>query len=104
MENECTPVSGAGPIDSKRTSGAWERDPFVYPKVLADKDDGAALSWKLTSVMISGGQRIATLDQAPYVVSVGDRLGNSRILEIEPDRIILKGDGEKRELLLEGSR
>lgn len=103
MANKCVSER----IDSNRKTGtrtAWERDPFLYPKGYAKKSEGGPFPWRLTSVMISGGERIAILDQAPYVVSVGDWLGSSRITEIEPDRIVLKGEDETRELVLEGSK
>jgi hypothetical protein len=100
----------------------WGKDPFMFPKGLnpyqkkrSNKKEAKApvkktikvieqedklLSIKVTSILISEDQRVATIDRVPYVVTIGDRIDNEQVLEILRDRVILGKDGRKRAILL----
>lgn len=82
---------------------SWGRDPFVFPYGVQPykKVKGMPMPLKLNSVLISGEQKVATVNRVPFVVSVGDWIGNEQVLAIEPDRIVLGKKGSKRKLLLE---
>ncbi|MGA1840779.1 MAG: hypothetical protein ACMUIU_09160 [bacterium] len=99
----------------------WGKDPFIFPegmdpynrksnkkatplpekkvkKVVKRKEK--PLSVKITSILISDGQKVATIDRAPYVVTVGDWIENLQVLEILPDRVIFGGEGKRQEILM----
>ncbi|MBW1741409.1 MAG: hypothetical protein JRJ42_09810 [Deltaproteobacteria bacterium] len=86
----------------------WGRDPFLFPegiepykKVTRVEQEKILSRLKVNAILISGKQKVATIDHAPYVVSIGDWIENEQVLEIEPGRIILGKGDKKRELLLE---
>lgn len=86
----------------------WGRDPFLFPrgvepynKVEEAEKGETPLPLKVNAVLISGRQKVATLNRAPYVVSIGDWIENEQVLEIEPDHVVLGKNGGKRWLLLE---
>ncbi len=107
--------------EERRKMLKWDKDPFSVPKALepykktgagyvedAAKEDlktggkaQIALSLRVTSILFSKRQKVATIDRAPYVVSVGDWVQNERVLKIMPDRIVLGRNGMKRVLVLE---
>jgi hypothetical protein len=93
-----------------------ERDPFLLPQGvrLLSKSDAAlvtkgalpALETKpvdipppltVKAILMSDHVRLASIDR--YIVTVGDFIGDEKILEIEPDRVVL-GKGDKRRTLL----
>jgi hypothetical protein len=93
-----------------------ERDPFLLPQGvrLLSKSDAAlvtkgtlsALETKpvvipppltVKAVLMSDHVRLASVDG--HIVTVGDSIGDEKVLEIEPDRVVL-GKGDKRRTLL----
>jgi hypothetical protein len=93
-----------------------ERDPFLLPQGvrLLSKSDAAlvtkgilpALETKpadipppltVKAILMSDHVRLASIDR--YIVTVGDFIGDEKILEIQPDRVVL-GKGDKRRTLL----
>lgn len=99
----------------------WENDPFIFPegmdpyKKKSNKKAATApakkrekvirkgekpLSLKITSILISEDQKVATIDRAPYVVTIGDWIENVQVLEIMHDRVIFGRNGRRQEILL----
>lgn len=99
----------------------WGKDPFIFPEGMdpyskksnkkiipspADKVKKVVkrkekpLSVKITSILISDDQKVATIDRAPYVVTIGDWIGNVQVLEILPDRVIFGNEGIRQEILM----
>lgn len=99
----------------------WGKDPFIFPEGMDPynkkskkktirlpekkfkkvvKRKAKPLSVKITSILISDDQKVATIDRAPYVVTVGDRIEDVRVLEILPDRVIFGGEGKRQEILM----
>jgi len=91
-----------------------ERDPFLLPRgvrLLSQSD--AALGTKGTpldispppltvrAILISDRIRLASIDR--YIVTVGDSIGDEKVLEIKTDRVVLGKGDEKRTLLLSQS-
>jgi len=98
-----------------------ERDPFLLPQgvrllsksdaALVTKGTPSALETKppetkpidipppltVKAVLMSDHVRLASIDG--HIVSVGDSIGDEKVLEIEPDRVVL-GKGDKRRTLL----
>lgn len=105
----------------KRRLLPWGKDPFIFPE---GKDSYKKKSWKkvvkhpvnrpkkvvkrkakplsikITSILISEDQKVATIDRAPYVVTIGDWIENEQVLEIMPDRVIFGNNGITQEILL----
>ena len=99
----------------------WGKDPFLFPegmdpyhkmkkvspKKVADrpvKDINTGryhlLSLKITSILISEDQRAATINRAPYVVTIGDRIGDVQVIDILQDRVIFAKHGKTQEIFL----
>ncbi len=94
-----------------------ERDPFLLPLGvhLLSKSDTALVTkgtpsltetkptdispppLTVKAILISARIRLASIDRA--IVTVGDSIGDEKVLEIEPDRVVL-GKGDKRRTLL----
>jgi len=98
-----------------------QKDPFLFPQGvrLLSKSDAApatkgtrsALETKppetkpidipppltVKAVLMSDHVRLASIDG--HIVSVGDSIGDEKVLEIGPDRVVL-GKGDKRRTLL----
>jgi hypothetical protein len=102
-----------------------ERNPFLLPpgvSLLAkgeahgrtDKSESAAKSemkplimsqpapLRVKAILIGDTIRLAAIDK--YIVGVGDAIKDEKVLEIEPDRVILGKGDDKRTLLLSQSR
>jgi len=105
----------------KRKMLPWGKDPFIFPegkdpykkkflKKVAKtpvkrpkkvvKRIAKPLSLKITSILISEDQKVATIDRAPYVVTIGDWIENEQVLDIMPDRVIFGNNGLTQEILL----
>lgn len=103
---------------------AMGRNPFLYPEdidpyikskknikgekqPLESKDNESAeeeetlLNIKVSAILISGKGKVATINQPPFVLAVGDWVQNEQVLDIKSDRIILGKNGIKREIFLE---
>ncbi|MGA1867691.1 MAG: hypothetical protein ACMUJM_03990 [bacterium] len=88
----------------------WERDPFILPdplhpvKKVEDEPLAAeqlsVLPIKVSSILISGNEKVATIDRDPYIVSIGDWIENEKVVGILSDKIIVEKNGARRELLL----
>jgi len=91
-----------------------ERDPFLLPAgVRLLSQSNAALGEKGTpldisphpltvkAILISDRIRLASIDR--YIVTVGDSIGDEKVLEIKPDSVVLGKGDEKRTLLLSQS-
>jgi hypothetical protein len=94
-----------------------ERDPFLLPQGvrLLSKSDAALLAkgtlsapetkpidippppLTVKAVLISDHVRLASIDR--YIVTVGDSVGDEKVLEIRNDGVVL-GKGDKRRTLL----
>lgn len=94
-----------------------ERDPFLLPPGvhLVSKSDTALVTkgtpslpetkptdsspppLTVKAILISDRIRLASIDRT--IVTVGDSMGDEKVLEIEPDRVVL-GKGDKRRTLL----
>lgn len=83
----------------------WGRNPFLTRDEIASlgKKDARPLSpvstkaptphWELKSIIISGPEKVAIINGR--IVTVGDSLGNQKVLEINPNGVILGGKGGK---------
>lgn len=94
-----------------------ERDPFLLPlgvRLLSKSNAAPATKGTpslpetkptdilpplltVKAVLISDRIRLASIDR--YIVTVGDSIGDERVLEIEPHRVVL-GKGDKKRILL----
>ncbi|MGA1796798.1 MAG: hypothetical protein ACMUIL_13160 [bacterium] len=103
---------------------AWGEDPFIFPKEMdpyhkrkkaypkkaatnplkgiTTKGYGhhKLISLEIHSILISQEQRAATINRAPYVVTIGDRIGDVQVLDIMADRVVFGRDGKTQEILL----
>jgi hypothetical protein len=114
-----SPSSPAAPLTREeltqwrqRHESAWRRDPFLTaqeeqallaPKAapVTPKQAPAPLpSYTLKAVLISDGEKVATLNSS--VVSEGEQIGEERVLEIRPDRVVLERAGQRRTISLLG--
>ena len=114
-----SPSSPAAPLTGEeltqwrqRHESAWRRDPFLTtqeeqalltPKAapVKPKEAPAPLpSYTLKAVLISDGEKVATLNSS--VVSEGEQIGEERVVEIRPDRVILERAGQRRTISLLG--
>ena len=90
------------------------RDPFLLPPgVRLLSQSNAALGTKGTpfdispppltvkAILISDRIRLASIDR--YILTVGDSIGDEKVLEIKTDRVVLGKGDEKRTLLLSQS-
>lgn len=94
----------------QRHESAWRRDPFLTaqeeqallaPKAAPSQAKPAALpSYTLKAVLIADGEKVATLNSS--VVSEGEQIGEERVLEIRPDRVVLERAGQRRTISLLG--
>jgi len=101
------PRDGASVRQKRGKTLEWGRDPFLFPKGIEpykkveEEKEEMLLSLKVHAILISGRQKVATINRAPYVVSINDWIENEQVLEIKPDRVVLGKNGKSRELLLE---
>lgn len=101
------PRDGASVRQKRGKTLEWGRDPFLFPKGIEpykkveEEKEEMLLSLKVHAILISGRQKVATINRAPYVVSINDWIENEQVLKIKPDRVVLGKNGKSRELLLE---
>jgi len=78
--------------------GLWGRNPFLTREEIASLRKKKAPppspkapipQWELKSVMISGPDRVAIIDD--HIVAVGDSLGDEKVLAINRDAVVLGG-------------
>lgn len=82
----------------------WGRDPFLAPKeVESPKLAAAPQDLKITSIIINGPRRVATIGDT--VVREGEMVGNEKVVEIREDGVILSRGEDRRflELQISGS-
>lgn len=91
---------------------AWGRDPFALPPWVEEMEEGATQpvetarsqpepgggkpSYKLSTILISGSNRLAVIDDRVY--AVGDKIGGEEISEITLDKVVLMDDSGERVL------
>ena len=92
-----SPVPAKGKLNQKQTRQRWGRDPFVLPNY------GGGTSKKshqddlhLSAIIYQGGRGVAVINSE--VLRKGDRIGGAQIVDIRPDRVILKDVSGRREL------
>jgi len=81
--------------------GLWGRNPFLTREEIASLQKKKARppsplsakapvrQWELKSVMISGPDRVAVIND--YIVAVGDYIGDEKVLAINRDGVVLGG-------------
>lgn len=95
----------------------WEKNPFALPsgiRLVRDKEKepepGATAiktsetnlpELKVNSIFISNGRKLAIINNR--VVTVGNELGNEKIIDIQRDRVIMGNANQKRTILLDQS-
>ncbi len=106
-------------LAEKRFPGLAERNPFLLPPGVSLLAKGGAhektaksemkslimlqpAPLRVKAILISDTIRLAAIDK--YIVGVGDTIKDEKVLEIEPDRVILGKGENKRTLLLSQSR
>ncbi|MGA1823772.1 MAG: hypothetical protein ACMUIP_03840 [bacterium] len=103
----------------RRKNLIWGKDPFLLPEALkprikaekntvAEKAPGEQkrpkapeIPIEVTSILISGDEKVATINSDPYIVSIGDRIKDEKVINILPDKIIVEKNGKRRELSLD---
>lgn len=95
-----------------RFSHAWDRDPFFTaeeeqalraPKVASAPVQRASAplpSYTVKAVVISDSAKVATIDGR--LVSEGEMLGEERVVEIQPNGVILERAGQRRRIEIAG--
>lgn len=95
-----------------RFAHAWDRDPFFTaqeeqalraPKVASAPVQRASAplpSYTVKAVVISDSAKVATIDG--QLVSEGEMLGEERVVEIQPDGVILERAGQRRRIEIAG--
>ncbi len=56
---------------------------------------------KLKAILISDHVRLASIDRS--IVTIGDPINGEKVIDIQPDRVVLAKEGKKRTILLEQS-
>ena len=84
--------------------GIWGRNPFLTKEEISSLQKRETTSmpstspgfphWEVKSILISGSSKIATINE--HIVTVGDFLGEERVLEINEDSVVLGRDGKRR--------
>lgn len=84
-------------------AGVWGRNPFLTQEEIASlqkkeppppiPETVAPPVWEVKSILISGSSRVATINDS--IVTVGDFVGEERVLEIQEDRVVLGREGKK---------
>jgi hypothetical protein len=82
----------------------WGRNPFLTReeiRSLQKKETTPMPStspvfpqWEVKSILISGSSKVATVND--HIVTVGDFLGEEKVLEINEDSVVLSRDGKRR--------
>jgi len=88
---------------------AWGRDPFELPpgvqlRVAEAGGSPEAIKphiKKVTAILITDSRKVASINHK--VVAVGDFIDGEKVLEIEPDRVILEKGGRRKVITLEES-
>jgi hypothetical protein len=115
------------PSLERKVEGRYERNPFFLPsgvhlhsmskgkssletKEAVQKRETKSLDipaeippapLRVKAILISNRIRLAVIDR--YILTVGDAIKDEKVLEIEPDRVILGKGDQKRTLLLSQS-
>lgn len=96
----------------QRYASAWSRDPFFTAEeegaLRAPKVAKAAPpapppplpSYTVKAVLIAGSAKVATIDGR--LISEGEMLGDERVVEIQPDGVILERAGLRRRVEIVG--
>jgi len=121
------PKDKMNPSLGKKVEGRYERNPFFLPlgvhlhsmskgksspetKEAVQKRETKSLDMpaeippaplRVKAILISNRIRLAVIDR--YILTVGDAIKDEKVLEIEPDRVILGKGDQKRTLLLSQS-
>ena len=84
--------------------GIWGRNPFLSKEEIRSLQKKETISmpsisprcphWEVKSILISGSSKIATINE--HIVTVGDFLGEEKVLEINEDSVVLGRDGKRR--------
>jgi len=81
--------------------GLWGRNPFLTREEIASLQkketplpstvfrESPIPQWKLKSIMISGSDKVAIIND--YILTVGDYIGDEKILEINQASVVLGG-------------
>lgn len=86
---------------------AWGRDPFELPpgvglKTTEEKESPKVIKShikKVTAILITDSRKVASINHK--VVTIGDLIDGERVLEIEPDRVVLENGGRRHVIMLE---
>lgn len=98
------------PVTEIKVRRVWGRDPFQLPdgvEVIRKTPDKEPTSGeqkeehlpKVTCIFINGSQKVATINGKNCCK--GDMMGEEKVIEILPDKVILEKGKAKREILLE---
>ncbi len=106
------PISAKGQSKGKSSlTRQTERDPFTLPlgvHLISKVEPVIEVKEKVSmpelpplmvkAILISDKIRLASIDR--YIVTIGDKIFEEKVLEIEPDRVVLGKGGGKRTLYL----
>ena len=121
------PKDKMNPSLERKAEGRYERNPFLLPlgvhlhsmskdksspdtKEAVQKRETKSLDippeippapLRVKAILMSNRIRLAVIDR--YILTVGDAIKDEKVLEIEPDRVILGKGDQKRTLLLSQS-
>ena len=74
---------------------AWDRDPFILPRSLAEGSIGKPSSeFRLVAIIEGRKGRLAIVGNE--IVAKGDYIGDERVQDIGKDRIVLTKNGKRR--------
>ena len=100
-------VMGAFTILYFMDYAAWGRDPFELPSGVKLKTTEETESpndikphvKKVTAILITDSRKVASINHK--VVMIGDFIDGEKVLEIEPDRVVLENGGRRHLIMLE---
>lgn len=90
-------------LDRIQKSERWGRDPFNHPKPAAIPTEASGgpsarsgLELTLSAIIYGEGRGLAIINN--QILRVGDRVGNKEVVEIKPDRVILRDEAGDEDL------
>ena len=91
----------------------WGRNPFLTPEEIASLRQGKIRPrsgppeelphWEVNTILVSDSRRIAILGNPTVTVTVGEWIGEEKVLEINPDNVVLGRSGIRRVIKLKES-
>ena len=81
-------------VNGNREAVHWGRNPFLTPEEEATGGRPGAKGLDVKTIIVGDFKSVATL--GGYTVSVGENIGEERVVEIRRDAVILERNGRRR--------